>query len=40
MLGDEVAAHPEFAARVAELARVLTTHGPAAATREVETPRA
>ncbi|WP_129787114.1 mannitol dehydrogenase family protein [Promicromonospora panici] len=36
LLGDELAAHSEFAARVADLARTLTTHGPATATREVE----
>lgn len=34
LLGDELAAHPEFAARVAELIHVLTTHGPAAAATE------
>lgn len=36
MLGDELAAHPEFAARVAELLRILATDGPSTATREVE----
>jgi fructuronate reductase len=36
LLGDEIAAHPEFAGRVGELIRILITHGPRAGVEEVE----
>ncbi|MEV5536479.1 hypothetical protein AB0L13_06425 [Saccharopolyspora shandongensis] len=37
LLGDELAAHPEFANRVAEFIDIIATHGPTTAAAEAIT---